>query len=240
MLGQSRCPKRVEIVIEQRDHGSRLTRDRVPADTAFEPGDTEGDALDCAREDQAECLVGVDAAARDVSSRVSATRSGETHLEPGLLRDLVLEAPTDEGLDASGAADGDAFLVAVEIHEQPTGDERGIESLHTFEPLLLGDGEEQLEEPVCHVLVLRGGQRGSGADPVVGAERRPVRGDPAVLEDYLDPSLAGVVRARWIPLAHHVQVRLQNDCGSRLTPVRRRYLHDDVPRHRFLESGSFH
>ena len=66
-------------------------------------------------------------------------------------------------------------------------------------------------------------------DPVVRAEGRPVRGQPLTVADEHDPALGGVVRARRVTLAHHVEVPLERDGGRALAALRRGDVDHEVP-----------
>ena len=105
----------------------------------------------------------------------------------------------------------------------------GVERLRAVEPLLLRDGEEELERPVLDLRVVGHGHRRRDADPVVGAERRAVGTHPVLLHADVDAPLARIERARRIALAHDVQVRLEDDDRRSLAAGRRRNADDDVP-----------
>ncbi len=76
--------------------------------------------------------------------------------------------------------------------------------------------------------IVRDGQCRSDADAVVRAERGLFGDHPVVLDHDVDPTLAWVVRALRLPLADHVEVRLEDDGRRCLASRRRRNLDDHV------------
>ena len=93
---------------------------------------------------------------------------------------------------------------------------------------LLGDGHQQLERAVRAPRVL--GERHHRRDrhAVVGAERRALGAQPAVVADDLDPPGARVVRAVRIALADDVEVALEDHRRRVLAPGRGGDVDDEV------------
>ena len=104
-------------------------------------------------------------------------------------------------------------LIRVEPPQQ-----RPVERVRALEPDLLGHRHEQLERPVGQRLVLDQSHHRRDRDPVVGAERGPVRGQPLAVAHEPDPSFGRVVLARRVALADHVQVALERHGRRSLAP----------------------
>ncbi len=204
-------------------------RDRVAAHAAVEAHEPERRRLEGRLEYLPERLDRVHAARGDVGTRVPAPCAGELHAQRWFCTTAVRQREPDRRMVAAGAAHGHGVARAVEVDEQPPRHERGVERLRSVEPLLLGDGQEQLEWPVRHRRVLGERQRERDADAVVGAERRPVGPHPVVVDVDVDPSLARIEPTVRIALAHHVEVRLEDDDRRGLPPGRGRDRDDDVP-----------
>ena len=65
-------------------------------------------------------------------------------------------------------------------------------------------------------------------DTVVGAQRRAVGGQPVTVADEDDSSFGGIVRARRVALADHVQVALEDEDGRGLPAGSRGNTYDEV------------
>ena len=72
-------------------------------------------------------------------------------------------------------------------------------------------------------------------DAVVGAQGRPVGGQPVAVAQQDDPPLGRIVRACRVALAHHVQVTLEDEGGRSLTALTRRNANHEVPAGVLLE-----
>ena len=136
----------------------------------------------------------------------------------------------DPGVGAARAADREpAVLLAVEVDQDRARDERAVERVRALEPDLLGHRHQQLERTMGQRLVLDQRHHGRDRDPVVGAERRPVRGQPVAVANERDAPFRRVVRARRVALAHHVQVALEHDRRRGLAARARRNADHEVP-----------
>ena len=106
-------------------------------------------------------------------------------------------------------------------------DERPVEVLRPVETLLLGHGEQQLEQAVHFPRPRRPPappRRRSRCRRRASSRRRR----PSLREDDVDLARREGRTGCPGPLAHHVEMRLQNDRRRGVTPSRRRHAYDDV------------
>ena len=206
------------------DDGLGFARDRVVLRSAGDRGEVEGDSiLDQGVKDARDELQGVPAILDDVEPGVSAAESrdrkpqGRAAKRRGPKRGLHV----DERVFAPRAADKDhAVLFGVEVQEHPARQYFGIQVLRPGQAGFFVEGEEKLEGTVLDARVGCGRQRGGNADPVVGAERRSGRLNPLARQTRTDRVPVEIVHDVPVLLAHHVEVRLQDQRRCRLAPRR--------------------
>jgi hypothetical protein len=124
-----------------------------------------------------------------------------------------------------------AVLLAVEVQQDRTGEERPVDAVGALarDTDLLHDGHEELERAMRDRLFLGQGHHRRDADAVVGAERRPVRREPLAVADELDAAGRRIVGRVRRALAHHVQVSLEHDAARGLAARGRGDADDEVP-----------
>jgi hypothetical protein len=218
-------------VAEGDDRGS-FPRDGVPAHAPVEADEPERSGFVSGSQDPAEPFERVQPPRVDVLARVPSPASGEHDAERRVVGGdrRQIERVAERGVVAPRASNRErAVARAVEVDQPAPGDERRVELLGALEPLLLGDGEEQLERAVLDRRVVHDAQCEGDADPVVGAERRPGGEYPVAVDADVDPPFPWIERRVRIALAHHVEVSLEDDDGSVAASARRRDAHDDVP-----------
>ena len=127
------------------------------------------------------------------------------------------------------AADGDRLsLVPSRLSSSRPETSDGVEVLRAVETLLLRHGEEQLERAVGDLRSSATAIAAATPIPLSAPSVVPVGDDPVAVENEVDPSGARVVRAVRIALAHHVQMRLEDDGRRVSTTGRSRHPHHDV------------
>ena len=182
-LGVDGLPEAPLGVGSDDDRRQRLARDRVSAHAAVDAREPQRCGRFAAASTRPSALIALARPRGDVAARVPAPRAVERDREPdvhpsGSARARARRA--SERVSAAGAADRQRLVArAVEVEENAAVHERGIERLRAVEPLLLGDGEEELERAVLDPGVLGDGHRRGHADPVVGTERRSRRRAPS-------------------------------------------------------------
>ena len=158
----------------------------------------------------------------------SAHRDGERRR--AVRRRLPVRVDVDPRIRAPRTSDREATVfLAVEVDQDRPGQERPVERVRALEADLLGDRHQELERAVLELLVLGESHHGRDRDAVVGAERRAVGLQPLAVADERDPPFGGVVRARRVALADHVQVALEDERRRRLASGGRRYADHEVP-----------
>ncbi len=180
----------------------------------------------------AEDLDRVRVAECDARSGVSALAACNGHGQRDGLRSCIVARRLDSHprVRASGTADRQpTILLAVEVDQDRARDERGVERVRALEPDFLGHRHQQLERAVRQRLVLAERHHRRDRDAVVGAQRRPIRGQPLAVADELDAALRRVVRARRIALADDVQVPLEHEGRRVLASRGRRDADHEVP-----------
>jgi hypothetical protein len=170
----------------------------------------------------------------DVDTGVPAEPAADGHRQRH--RALVTRLPRlldpDLGVGAARGADSQlAVLLAVQVEENRAAHEQGVEPGRTlaWAADLLVHRHQQLERSVRQRRVLGERQHRRDPDAVVGAERRPVGGQPITLAHEDDPALGGIVWTVGPTLAHHVEMPLQYENRRRLATCGGRNAHHEVP-----------
>ena len=211
----------------------RFARDGVVGAAALQVHDAQrGHVVRCERirslcQCIGQCLERVHQVLVDLLPGMSAGQPLDTQLDAGqaIWNRLPGAGDAQEDPRSAGAADDHLVLVlGVEVEQHPTGDVPRVDPGGAPEVLLLVHGQQQLQwRAGCHDLlgcgsrrVRRDRERDGDADAVVSAECRSPGSDPPI-GDLREHAVDGRVgtNAR-IGLAHHVEMRLEDDLGRAL------------------------
>ena len=178
-------------------------------------------------------LVGVGAPLLDVVARMAAGQplDVDTEIFEPVGRRRHHRAEFGHGIHAAGAADKEfALVLRIEVDEVLPRQHPLAQPERSRQAGLFVDGEERFERRMRDG---RGGQHrqcGSHADPVVGAERRPLGTHPPVVDAGADRVVLEVERHVRIFLTDHIHMRLENHRRTPFVTGRRRFADHDVAR----------
>ena len=178
-----------------------------------------------------EHLDGVRPPEGDLDARVPAEPSaGDQRQRDGIRAARIARCvDPDPCVGAARAPDReDAVLLAVEVDQSRAGEQRSVEGVGALEPDLLRDRHQELERAVGSRFVLDQSHHRGDRDTVVGTERGAVGRQPVTVADEDDSSFGGIVRARRVALADHVQVTLEDEDGRGLPAGSRGNTYDEV------------